>query len=81
MEEATRVLARLERIEELQRGGATPGRLLDELRLLVREGEAWAAVEREPGSARRALATLEDALAAGARQRRGEEVTAPRVPV
>ncbi|MCL4290792.1 MAG: hypothetical protein KJ051_11025 [Thermoleophilia bacterium] len=81
MEEAARVLARLGRIDELRRADAAPGLLLDELRLLVREGEAWAAAERGTGEARRALAALEDALAAGARQRRGEEVTVPRVPV
>lgn len=59
------MLARLERIDGLRRAGAGPGRLLDELRLLVREGEAWAGAEREAGSAARALAALDEALAAG----------------
>jgi hypothetical protein len=39
------VLRRLERIESLDRGESSPGRLLDELRALVREAEAWARVE------------------------------------
>jgi hypothetical protein len=47
MEEARRVLARLARIEELERGQATAGELLEELRELVREAEAWARVEGE----------------------------------
>jgi hypothetical protein len=46
MDEARRVLARLERIEALQQGDAPPGSLLDELRALLREAEAWAQVEQ-----------------------------------
>jgi len=46
MEEARRVLARLERIEELQSGDAPPASLLDELRALLDEAEAWARTER-----------------------------------
>jgi len=45
MDEAARVLRRLERIESLDRGQAPASRLLDELRALVREAEAWARVE------------------------------------
>lgn len=48
MDEATgvadRVLARLERIEELRAGGPA-GALLAELRALVPEAEAWARAE------------------------------------
>ena len=44
MEEAARVIARLERIEELRVGGP-PGALLAELRALVPEAEAWARAE------------------------------------
>ena len=40
MEEA-RVLARLDRIDALDREGAAPGELLAELRGLLREAEAW----------------------------------------
>jgi hypothetical protein len=49
MDEARRVLERLERIHELDRAGADgPGqarRLLGELRELVVEAEAWARLE------------------------------------
>ena len=48
MEEARAVLARLERIETLDRARAEPGVLLDELRELVREVEIWAKRERDP---------------------------------
>jgi hypothetical protein len=44
MDETDAVLRRLQRIERL-RGAAQPGALLDELRLLVPEAEAWARVE------------------------------------
>jgi hypothetical protein len=45
MDEARAVLARLDRIETLEREGAPPGVLLDELRGLVHEAEAWARAE------------------------------------
>jgi hypothetical protein len=45
MDEARAVLARLDRIETLEREGAPPGVLLDELRGLVQEAEVWARVE------------------------------------
>jgi hypothetical protein len=50
MEEARAVLARLERIEALDRAHAPPVVVLDELRELVREVEAWAKRERDPGA-------------------------------
>ena len=46
MDEARRVLARLERIEALERDDALPGDLLRELRALLAEAEAWARTER-----------------------------------
>jgi hypothetical protein len=46
MEEARRVLARLERIESLDRVCARPGDLLAELRALLVEAEAWTRAER-----------------------------------
>lgn len=49
MEEARAVLRRLERIEALERADAEPAVILDELRRLVREAEAWA---RREGDAR-----------------------------
>jgi len=45
MDEARRVLERLARIERLDRAEAPAGELLDELRALLREAEAWARVE------------------------------------
>jgi hypothetical protein len=45
MDEARRVLARLARIEALDRAVAPPGELLAELRALVREAEDWARTE------------------------------------
>ena len=56
------MLARLERIERLERAGSEPRELLAELRALVAEAEAWARRERidEP----EALARCRHALAA-----------------
>ncbi len=56
MDEAERVLARLERIERLRDAG--PGAdLLDELRALVPEAEAWARAEGD-GRAQEAATKL-----------------------
>ena len=46
MEEA-RVLARLDRIDALDRKGAAPGEVLAELRGLLREAESWAREQRQ----------------------------------
>ncbi|MBV8396190.1 MAG: hypothetical protein JO064_08015 [Actinobacteria bacterium] len=61
MDEATKVLRRLERIDGLDGEQAEPGRLLAELRELVREAEAWARCE---GDARAGAAAvrLEESL-------------------
>jgi hypothetical protein len=45
MDEARTVLERLERIDALQQAGSPPSELLDELRALVREAEAWSRAE------------------------------------
>jgi hypothetical protein len=45
MDEATRVLERLGRIDALGGASAPAPRLLDELRALVTEAEAWARLE------------------------------------
>ncbi|HLF68393.1 MAG TPA: hypothetical protein VI503_03535 [Gaiellaceae bacterium] len=45
MDEALAVLERLSRIEALERTGAGRQELLDELRALVEEAEAWARAE------------------------------------
>jgi hypothetical protein len=65
MDEAKRVLERLERIERLDRD-ATPARvLLDELRALVAEAEAWTRVERaDTNDAETALQSLRRTLLA-----------------
>jgi hypothetical protein len=56
VDEARRVLARLERIEALERDHALPGVLLGELRALLVEAEAWARAERpRPEAALEAL--------------------------
>jgi len=57
MEEARAVLARLERIEMLEREGAGAPFLLAELRQLMREATEWAEEERDP-RAREAAAAL-----------------------
>ncbi|HET7572468.1 MAG TPA: hypothetical protein VFJ77_07355 [Gaiellaceae bacterium] len=48
MEEARAVLARLERIERLERRHAPPDQLLAELAALAREAERWAEAEGDP---------------------------------
>jgi hypothetical protein len=66
MDEAARVLKRLERIHELDRadgrGLAQTRQLLDELRALVVEAEAWARVE---GDERARAAATELAASVG----------------
>jgi hypothetical protein len=74
MDEARRVLERLERIEKLRGGGAPAAVLLGEVRALLSDGERWLASERPEG--------LDDARAALDRCRAGmgagEEVIAGR---
>jgi hypothetical protein len=57
MDEARAVLARLERIERLDRLGTPAEVMLDEVRSLLLEAEAWARVEA--GDTRRAEDALE----------------------
>ena len=65
MEEARRVLERLERIERLRQRAAPAAQLLAELRALLDEGKAWAASEGpSAAAAESSLTRLEDALAA-----------------
>jgi hypothetical protein len=61
MDEARVVLDRLERIEELDRTGAPRSELLDELRALVDEAQAWSRAEGGDAGAR-AVADLRSAL-------------------
>jgi hypothetical protein len=68
VDEARRVIRRLERIETLQGAHAPAADLLAEVRHLLREGEAWLAVEHENGGSgdgeagRRQTAAAETAL-------------------
>jgi hypothetical protein len=64
MEEARAVLARLERIETLEREGAAASSLLVELRELVREATDWAERERD-SRAKEAAAALAGARGLG----------------
>lgn len=57
MDEARRVLERLERIDALQNAAAPPRELLAELRELVRDAEEW--VRAEPGGTDLAAEALE----------------------
>jgi hypothetical protein len=58
MDDTDRVLARLARIEQLHGSGAAP-ELLDELRALIPEAEAWARAEGD-ARAREAAQRLGD---------------------
>jgi hypothetical protein len=62
MEEARAVLARLERIEALDRSGSPAELMVAELRALVVEAEAWVRVE--PGATDAAEGALERLRAA-----------------
>jgi hypothetical protein len=59
MDEARAVLHRLERIEALEREGATPAAVLAELHELVHEAEAWARLEGDE-RAEAAVASLQE---------------------
>jgi len=58
MDEARAVLARLERIETLDRQGAAAPALIAELRELVREATEWADAEDDPDARAAAEALL-----------------------
>ena len=63
MEEARRVLERLDRVEALHLSGAPAAAVLDELRALVTEAEDWLAVEGvDSQAAAGALDRCRDAL-------------------
>lgn len=61
MDESTTILERLERIEALDRAGAAPAELIDELRALLVEAEAWSRTEGGDAGAR-AVEDLRSAL-------------------
>jgi len=62
MEEARRVIERLERIEALDRATANPAELLAEVRGLLHDAEAWVRVEGGD-TADEAVIRLREALA------------------
>jgi hypothetical protein len=62
VDEASAVIRRLDRIEQLDREGAHPATLLAELRELVREAEAWVQVEGDE-RAERAVDRCKEATA------------------
>lgn len=62
MEEARRVIQRLERIDALERSTADPAELLAEVRGLLHDAEAWVRVEGGD-AADEAVARLREALA------------------
>jgi hypothetical protein len=61
MDEARAVIDRLDRIESLERNGAPTAAVLDELRGLVRDAEAWARLESD-ARASAAVERCEEAL-------------------
>jgi hypothetical protein len=62
MDEARAVLARLERIEVLERSGAAATEVLEEVRALLRDAEEW--VRAEPSGTDLAQSALERCRAA-----------------
>jgi hypothetical protein len=67
VDQARAVLDRLERIDALRHADAPAGVLLDEVRSLLSEAEAWVEAERPGGAAEAALDRCRDALVAGER--------------
>jgi hypothetical protein len=62
VEEARAVLARLDRIETLERAGAAPELVLGQVRALLREAEAW--VRAEPRGTEEASAAIDRCVSA-----------------
>ncbi|MGH2931413.1 MAG: hypothetical protein ACRDKK_01005 [Gaiellaceae bacterium] len=67
MDQARAVLTRLERIDALEQADAPAGVLLDEVRELLSEAEAWVAADRPGEAAEDALTRSQMAFAEGAR--------------
>jgi hypothetical protein len=63
MDEARALLARLDRIDDLEQRGAPPGALLAEVRVLLAEADEWLAIETAgTGRAAAALARCRRAV-------------------
>lgn len=67
VDQARAVLTRLERIDALKQADAPAGVLLDEVRELLSEAEAWVAADRPGEAAEEALARSQKAFVEGAR--------------
>ncbi len=67
VDQARAVLTRLERIDALKQADAPAGVLLDEVRELLTEAEAWVASDRPGEAAEHALARSRKAFVEGAR--------------
>ena len=68
VDQARAVLTRLERIDALKQADAPAGVLLDEVRELLSEAEAWVAADRPGETAEDALARSQNAFVEGARE-------------
>jgi len=66
VDQARAVLTRLERIDALRRSDAEAAVLLDEVRALLSEAEAWVEADRPGEAAAEALARSHEALLDGA---------------
>ena len=66
MDQARAALTRLERIDALKQADAPAGVLLDEVRELLSEAEAWVAADRPGEAAEEALARSQKAFVEGA---------------
>lgn len=67
VDQARAVLTRLERIDALKQADAPARTLLDEVRELLSEAEAWVAADRPGETAEEALARSQRAFAEGVR--------------
>ena len=62
MEKEREILERLERIDDLRRGDAPAGAVLDEVRALLADAEDWVREEDVPDRAARAVERSREAL-------------------
>jgi hypothetical protein len=62
VEKEREILERLERIDDLRRGDAPAGALLDEVRALLADAEDWVRAEDVPDRAARAVERSREAL-------------------
>ena len=75
MDEAIKVLTRLDRIEALRDAATPPGALLEEVRALLGEAEQWLRTERTDQRAEQAVGGMREALWRGESAAGGGERT------